>query len=173
MGLQARLTKDDQRLYNPGRDLAHCFDQVIMEVAERVEGETWPALTELAANNGLSPEDLGRACQCLCRFVAAPPCPGESMAGGLAQCGFLELHPSARVVVMAYMGTVVLGMNWAGVREATLGGVGPAQTYGRLRWHGMRCAKLMAMPRWRRALYKFRARCRRAWRAFRGNDYGE
>lgn len=166
-GLQARMTEGDPRLYNVNRDLAHNFDQVILATASRIEAATWKDLHDIARASGVSDEDLGKACQCLCRFILAQSDDKkESMAGCLARCGFLDLHPAARVVVTSYLGTVVLGMHWAGVHEATMGGIGPVLTYQDLRWYGVRCVKLMQMPPWRRTLYKLRARWRRAWRNF-------
>ena len=169
MSLQARMSQDDPRLYNPNRDVAHNFDQVIMEVAKRCESGTWDALTALAKEKGLSDEDLGKACQALCRFAAKEPEKGKSMPQCLAECGFLELPATARIIVAAYMGTV-----FPGIREATIQGQGPAQTYKKLRWHGMMCAKLMTMPAWKRKLYVLWGRIKRAWRVLRQTDiYGE
>jgi hypothetical protein len=174
MGLNARMSPSDQRLYNPNRDVAHNFNQVIMEVAERCEKGTWDALVKLAEEKGISDEVLGKACQSLCKFVATQADePKESMPAGLARCGFLDLPPAARIIVSAYIGTVILGMSWAGVREATLGGVGPTVTYQNLRWHGMRCARLMTMPRWKRSLYCLWGRVKRAWRVLTRKDLYE
>lgn len=166
MTLNARMSPHDPRLYNVSRDVAHNFGQVIQEVARRCEDGTWDTLQELLREKKVSDEEVGRCCQSLCRFIATQADdPKESMAGGMARCGFLDADPYARVVVAAYLGTVVLGYHWAGVREATINGKGPALHYRRLRWYGMRCAKLMVLPRWRRRLYHFWRRCRLAWRA--------
>ncbi len=173
MTLNARMSQGDPRLYTPNRDVAHNFDQVIMEVAKRCEEGTWDALVSLAREKKVSDEELGLACQAICKFVARQPVKGESMAACLASSGFLELSPAARVIVSAYIGTVILGMHWAGVREATLGGAGPAMTYQKLRWHGMVCAKLMTMRPWKRRLYSLWKRVRLAYRAFtQGDKYG-
>ncbi len=165
--LQARMSQGDARLYNPDRDVAHNFDFVIQEVAKAVEEGRWEPLTKLARNHSVPDEELGRTCQALIKFIGVQADnPRESMACCLARCGFLDLHPTARVVVMAYLGQITLGMHWAGVREATLGGVGPALTYKKLRWEGRRFSLIMKMPRWKRRLYRLRDRLRRAWRAF-------
>ena len=43
MSLQAQLSKNDPRLYNPNRDVAHNFATVVTEVADRLEhGEAGP-----------------------------------------------------------------------------------------------------------------------------------
>lgn len=171
MSINARMNQNDPRLYNPSRDVAHNFDQVIMEVATRIEKGTWDILKELAKEKNITDEELGKACQALCRFVAYDPDKGESMAVCLAKCGFLDLSSVARVIVTSYLGTVMLGMHWGGVRETTINGVGPVLTYKQLRWHGMRCAKLMTMPRWKRKLYVFWSRLNKAWRVFWQKDY--
>ncbi len=138
-----------------------------MEVAKRCEQGTWPELTKLLQDKGVTDVELGKACQALCRFIATQADdPKERMAAGLSRCGFLDLDPHARIAVMAYLGTYMLGLNWTGVREATLGGIGPTQHYQALRWHGLRCVKLMTIPRWRRRLYNFWGRVRKAWRVF-------
>jgi hypothetical protein len=164
--LQAKLTKDDARLYDPGRDVAHCFDFVIEEVAKRVEDGRWQVLARLAEHSGVSEDELGRACADLCRFVYIQgEFKKESMASCLARSGFLDRHEYARVILLAHLGSVILGMHWAGVRAATLGGDGPASLLRGVRWHGHACAKLMTLPPWRRRLYLAYRRLRKAWRA--------
>lgn len=167
MSLQARMSEGDNRVVNPNRDVAHNFEYMMLEVARRVEEGTWDYLTLLGKREGVTDEDAGLAVAAVCKFVTVQmEHKHESMAQCLARCGFLDLKPAARCVVMAHLGTIILGTHWAGVREATLGGVGPALTYKRLRWHGRRCHLLMTMPRWKRRLYLLKTRLRRAWREF-------
>lgn len=167
MSLQARMTQGDQRLYNVNRDVAHNFDFVIQEVAKAVETGRWEALTTLAKAHQITDEQLGLACSALCKFIGVQADnPKESMAACLARCGWLDLPEQARMVVMCYLGMVTLGIHHAGVREATLEGVGPALTYKKLRWWGMKFSLLQKMPRWKRRLYRLKERCRRAWRSF-------
>ncbi len=165
MSLNARMTQGDNRLYNVNRDVAHNFDFIIQEVAKCVEEERWPALTEIARKAQITDVALGMAVAALCKFVyVQADYPKESMASCLERCGWLSLPESARVVAMAYLGTITLGTHFAGVREATLGGVGPALTYKKLRWHGRQLVLLMQLPRWKRWFYRLRQRLRRAWR---------
>jgi len=161
--LNARMSPSDSRLYNVGRDVAWCFGHAIMEVAKRCEEGRWEALVKLAKEKGVTDEELGKACQCLCVFVETQMDQRESMAQGLARCGFLDLNENARVIVMAHLGTIMLGMHWAGVRETTIQGVGPTLGYQGLRRYGRRCALLMQLPPWRRRLYNFWTRAKRAW----------
>lgn len=165
MGTQARMSESDNRYYSPNRDVAHNFNYVISEVADRIEGGKWDYLLELAKKEGVTDDQLGQVCAALIKFSAVQlDHKKESMASCLSRCGFLELSPAARAIVMAWMGTVYLGMMWSGVREATLGGVGPVQSYQKLRWQGRRMMILMTLPKWRRRLHNLRSRLRRAWR---------
>lgn len=151
--MQARLTQNDTRLYTPDRDLAHCFGPFIERVAQRIEDGRWPALTRLANLEGIDEETLGKACQCLCHFIVTQvDTASETMAQGMDRCGWLDLPETARVIVMAHLGAITLGAHWAGVREATMGGQGPALTYKALADVGHRCAELMKKPRWKRRL---------------------
>jgi hypothetical protein len=47
MTLQARMSSEDRRLYNPSRDVAHNFQQVMELVAARLEDQSWPELEEI------------------------------------------------------------------------------------------------------------------------------
>ena len=71
MSLQARMSQGDSGLYNPNRDIAHCFGDVVKEVAARLEDERWPELVAILSREGVSMDDLGEACQALCLFVAS------------------------------------------------------------------------------------------------------
>lgn len=164
--LQARMSQGDNRLYNVNRDVAHNFDFIIQEVAKCMEEERWPALTRLARDAQITDEALGRCCEALIKFIGVQADnPNESMAQCLARCGFLDLPETARVVTMAYLGNITLGIHHRGVREATMNGVGPADSYKKLRWHGRQLVLLMKLPRWKRSLYRLKQRVRRAWRA--------
>jgi hypothetical protein len=162
------MSAGDQRLYNVNRDVAHNFDAIIKAVATALEEARWDTLTGYAREKGVTDDDLGQGCACLINFVLGQLDKKESMACALSRSGWLDLKPEVRVIIMAYMGKVVLGMNWAGVHETTLGGDGPLLGYRRLRWYGQRCIKLMKLPWWRRKLYRLGYRLRQAWRAFRG-----
>lgn len=160
------MSANDPRLYNVNRDVAHNFDFVVQELAKCVEDGKWPALTRLAKASGVSDRDLGKACESLILFIGVQADnPKESMASCLSRCGFMDVPETARIVAMAYLGNITLGIHHAGVREATLNGQGPALTYQKLRGYGRECVTLMTMPKWRRRLLKLKQRIRRAWRA--------
>lgn len=168
MSLQARMNQQDPRYYNVNRDVAHNFGEVMKILAERMEAGGWDTVQALATGNGLTDEELGKACQSLCNFVEGHMEYKESMSAGLGRSGFLSVHPMARLIVMAWLGNITLGMHWAGVREATIGGSGPAMTYKDLAARGAECAKLMTMGRWQRRWFTVKHRVRRVLQALRG-----
>ena len=82
MGLQARFSADDKRLYRPERDVAHNFGSIAMVVAQRLEElENNPnCLTAFKKHFNVTDEQLGQACAAFCKFVPAaadPNFPGE------------------------------------------------------------------------------------------------
>jgi hypothetical protein len=169
MTIQARFSEHDPRLYSLNRDLAHNFASIMEEVVKSLSTKRWPALAEYLEASKIGDRELADAVNALCHFIASQSSiKGESMAWGLARCNFLEQPTAAKVAVMATLGQIVLGVHWAGVKEATLGGKGPAMTYQQLRWHGAMMVKLMRLPRWRRRLYKWWRRVRLALRRLRG-----
>jgi hypothetical protein len=70
MTLQARMSASDNRLYNPGRDVAHNFKQVMEEVAKRLEDKnSWKELSEVLKRENVTDKDLGDACAAYCRYL--------------------------------------------------------------------------------------------------------
>lgn len=169
--MEARMSPGDKRLYNPSRDVAHNFGEVMKLVAERCSADNWHAIVSLAKDRGVSQEEIGRGCQAMLQFVATQLNgeDRESMSQALSRSGFFDVSETCRVILMAHLGSVMLGMHWAGVREATIGGQGPALTYRNLRWHGKQCAILMAkLSPFRRRWHCFWRRVRLAWRVLCG-----
>jgi len=145
------MSQSDPRLYNPNRDIAHCFGDVMREVADRLEDERWEELSAILKREGVCMDDLGDACAALCVFVASSADnPKENMFDSMDRCNWFKASPGAQVAVMAILGTVVSGYFFHGVRESTLGGDGPTSTLQDLRERGEKCSHLMQMSRTRR-----------------------
>ena len=136
--LNARLSSAaDGRLYNPNRDVAHCFKFVVEQVSMRFDTEQWRALTDLLDNDDVSLTDVGNALQCFIKFVASSVDNGkETMESCLQRTGFLDCSDTEQIAVLSYVGLVVTGMFFQGVREVTLGGRGPVTDTSDLRLAG-------------------------------------
>ena len=172
MGLQARMSEGDRRLYNPSRDVAHNFQEVMELVAGRLEDRKWPELAELLDREAVDMDEVGQACGCYCTYLASaanPDMVGVSMIESLRLSGFFKCMPAAQVAVLAMIGTCYAGIQFGGIREATMGGEGPMETIAEVAQHGARLQEYMGMPRWRRKLSDFKRRLAKSYRSFRGD----
>jgi len=157
MSLNVRLTAQDQRLYNPSRDIAHAFGGMVRLVAKRLEEESWPELAKLLKDRGVSQDELGEACGAFCRFVlSSVEKPDESMKESLTRSGWDEVKPEAQIAYLAILGTVVAGYFWGGVREVTIGGRGPVDEVQDLHRLGDEARQLLSQSLWRRRLNRWK-----------------
>lgn len=171
---QARMTDDGSRLYSVNRDVAHNFEFVVRTVADRLEDGDWGFLKEMCEQHGVTQDDLGEAARSFCLFVAsATDHRGESMVAAMRRTGYYQVKEPAQVAYMAVLGTVMAGIYWTGVHEATLGGVGPCQKMQDLIAYGELSSKRMLVPRWKRWLYKLLGRLDAIRAAIRGTKHGE
>jgi hypothetical protein len=173
MGLQARMSEGDKRLYNPSRDVAHNFKDVMALVAGRLEDEKWPELTDLLSREGVDMDQLGEACAAYCRYVASAAeteNADKPMHVCMLESGFFECHPAAQVAVLAMIGTCYAGIQHAGVREATLDGEGPLLTVKDLLKHAERLQRFMGLPGWIRPLAKLKYKIQKALSAFKSGS---
>jgi len=169
MSLNAQLSQNDPRLYNPNRDVAHCFATVAMEVAGRLEDGRWGVVTEYLKEQGVDMDDLGAACEAFCNFVAgAVDEPDEKMTDVLHRVGWFDVPEPAQLAYMAYLGTVMSGLFFAGAREATLGGEGPCNDLRDLQAAGREAHQAIAQSGLRRAFGRFFSRLKQAWSALFG-----
>jgi hypothetical protein len=169
MSIQARLSKEDPRLYNPNRDVAHNFRQVIERVAGRLEDKLWPDLTAILKREKVSMNDLGDACAALCKFIVPD---SDEMKLSMQECldrsGWFRTPGGAQVAVMAILGTVLLGYHFAGVREATIQGEGPVLSLQGLAERGEEAARYVALSPWRRTIDRVSRRFCKAVRILMG-----
>lgn len=95
MTIQARMSPEDKRLYNPSRDVAHNFQQVMTLVAARLEDAKWPELNEILKRENVSIDDLGDACGAYCTYIAnGVNDPKLSMFESLDKSGFFQMQAS-------------------------------------------------------------------------------
>jgi hypothetical protein len=172
MSLQAKIPAGGEtRVYNPGRDIAHAFGDIMREVAGRLEDKRWPVVDEALAKAGVTEEQLGEACKTACGFaVEAVKSPKESMEQVLVRIGWFKNPEQANMAICATIGAIVLGYAFVGMREATLGGDGPALANADLRAAGARARDAIMMPYWKRQWLTFKLRLSNAWTAVTGGE---
>lgn len=162
MTMQARMSQGDSRLYNPSRDIAHNFKEVIELVAARLEDKKWPELASLLSREDVSLDDLGEACACYCNYIASSvDKPNLPMQACMQESGFFECKPAAQVAVMAMLGTCYSGIQHAGIRDATVNKEGPMASVSDLIEAADNLRRFMGKPVWLRKLlsiyYRFKA----------------
>lgn len=168
MSLQARMSEGDKRLYNPSRDVAHNFKEVLSLVAARLEDCAWPELSEILKRENVDMDDLGEACAAYCRYVAsATENPTEPMQVCMSNSGFFEAKPAAQVAVLAMIGTCYAGIQHSGIRDATLGGEGPMASVSDLLEDADRLLMFHGRSKLGRKLAKFKYKLSQAISVFR------
>ncbi len=172
MSLQAKIPAGGEtRVYSPGRDLAHCFGDIMREVAGRLEDKRWPVVDDLLAKAGVTEEQLGEACKSACLFgVEAVGSPKETMEQVLVRVGWFKNPEQANLAICATIGAIVLGYAFVGMREATLGGDGPCLANQDLRAAGARARDAIMMPRWKQCWLTTKLRLSNAWKAVINNE---
>lgn len=153
MSVQARMSEGDRRLYNVNRDVAHNFKYVMQIVAQRFDEDAWPAITSLCKRENVPISEIDKALSCYCEYVAmAGSHPERDMFQALNLSGFFACHSTAQVAVMAMIGTTYAGIQFVGVREATVGGEGPMASMLDLISGAKKFRKYAAMSLFRRAM---------------------
>lgn len=128
MSIQARMSANDQRLYNPNRDVAHNFSGVVERLIDNYDNRGWAELRDFTDANGITDEDIANT---LNSFVTAILYSKDkdkknlSVHAALKDSGFFEQKLLAQVTIMSLLGQIYTGMHYVGIREASLGSEGP------------------------------------------------
>jgi len=161
MALQVRLKEGDPRFYNTNRDLAFCWPSMATEVVKLLSSGRWDHIKTYLAENGVSDEEVGKACDAYCTFMSSAtknessPSPQSHlrlMGPQMKKAGWFDVRPEAQIAFMAMLGNVATGMAWYSVREATFGDMEHVE-YRHLQTAGRRAYLALSVPRWYRGLY--------------------
>lgn len=112
-------------------------------------------------------EDMAKALEGLAVFVAEPPKKGDTMEGCLEASGFLAAPGYAQVAVLAILGAIMAGMYFAGSRDVTIDGKGPAEQARHLVEEGREFLRVASYPAWLRPFRRLARRVYKAFTAFR------
>ena len=93
-----------------------------------------------------------------------------SMHAGMELSGFFDCKPAAQVAILAMIGTCYAGIQFGGIREATIGGKGPMETVGDVIKHAEQFQAYVGIPRWRRRLIRTKARIIKAVQILRNSS---
>lgn len=154
--------------YAPARDVANIFPFVCKLVALRLEQQPWEEVRRVCAERGVSDTQLGEAIAAFARFcVIAHEDPREDMATALRRAKWFDCHPTAQLAVMCYLGQVLAGVFFSGIRDAMSLGDPVRTDVAQLLTYAKRSVLLLSLPRWKRALLRWRWPFRRWFGRFR------
>lgn len=104
--------------YAPARDIAYLYPSVLSNVADRLEAEAFKPLHEMLLREGVTMDDLGAACEAYALFTNMAHQTDKPMAQAMEESGWLAVHPLARVAYMFYVGAMIGGTFYTGIRDA-------------------------------------------------------
>lgn len=158
--------------YNPGRDLAYAYPEMLKIVAERFDRGQWPALKTVCDQAGVTYDQLCDAYQALNQcLVICTESPDETMHDVVERGGWLKQPDVAQVAIMAQLGSVVFGQLFHAAREHAND---PSQLteIEKMAAAALESSKVMRLGGARLRWARFAARLRHAWESLTGkNDH--
>lgn len=127
--VQMRLSKQDGRLYNPNRDIAHCFPAIAKETVRRLNVllTSDSPIAKYVKDKNVTNEELSNACNAFVQFVVNGHDPVmNTMEKSMQATGWMDLRPEVQFIVPSVVGIICMGVFWQGVRDSTFDGDGPA-----------------------------------------------
>lgn len=166
--MEARMSQASDKLYNPERDISHCFADLVRITCARVSENSWYELAE--ADKHVKDDDIAKAMQSLSDF-ATNRSPNPDMEQVLDGCGWFDIPVRARAHVLANLGVVVMCYYYSGVRMVTVNGIGPHVADIDLPLVANAAATALCnSTRVGRAWRLFWTRLRKAWEALTGRQ---
>lgn len=158
MPMKLRPKGSNDPFYNPNRDLAYCYPQMVEEIAKRFNDHRWGYLESMAEQYGASFDSLCDAMDAYIAFLnAAHREPEKAMQQVMADSGWLSQPKAAQVAIMAMLGTVCTGQLFYAIREESTPEAGPQDVADLQQYMGQAKRVLYAHP-WKERL---RSWCRR------------
>jgi len=126
-GLQMRTSPGDPRLYNPNRDVAHHFPSIGRMLVDRLAERRWPELIRpFLQFHGVTEAQLGEGAAALARFFNyCVDVDVDDMRQALNKAGWFALSAPVQFTLCTVLGQLMLGVYFAGIRDATRLGDGP------------------------------------------------
>ena len=105
--------------YSPARDVAYLWPGLLATLADRLEDRADPEIHKILDEHGITLDDLGEAVGALCRFANSSH---KNLDDNMSQCleksGWHDAKPEARIACLYYIGAMIVGTFFKGIREA-------------------------------------------------------
>lgn len=147
--------------YSPQRDIAYLYGPCVQAAEDMVYEGRDESLTAWLDANGITHDELGEAFQKFCLALnAAHQNPKESWEDVLERTGFSKVKAPARIAMMYYIGTIMAGTFFQGIRDVVELGDDTVHSIQNLIETGEDMARYLAKGRISRWWYRIR---RRLW----------
>lgn len=161
MGIQMRPKEGQLRevRYAPHRDIAYLYGPCVQAAEDMIFEGRDKELTEWLREEGVTEDDLGEALRAYCLALnAAHQNPDETWLDVLERTGFSSVKAPARIALMYYIGTVMAGTFFKGLRDVVELGDNTIPSIQRLIQTGENMARYLAKGRIRRWWHRLRMR---------------
>lgn len=111
----------DKRRYNPARDIAYCWPNIMKSAMDRVsKGSATPWLIKRAIDNRITDEQLIKVAQSLASYMAMCNKPEDSPVGvydTMEKSGLFGCDDAAKMLVYAALGETMMAAFHSAIRD--------------------------------------------------------
>ena len=106
--------------YAPARDIVYLLPDIMTNVADRLEEGHFKELHALLKRRKITMDDLGEACKAYITFMnTGHEDPHKRIDDVLKDAGWYKVKPEARIAYMYYVGAMMSGTFFRGIRDVT------------------------------------------------------
>jgi hypothetical protein len=117
MVFDRRDWKDNVK-YNPHRDIAYVYSDLLVRAEKITLNDKWAPLTQILAEHDVDPEEVAEAWVALAQFMnEGQDLPDMPMQDLLDKNGWFQVNPMANVAVCATIGRVMIGAYCTAMRD--------------------------------------------------------
>lgn len=138
--------------YNPCRDVAYCWDDLLRSTCTLIERREFAEVGPFIAEHNVTDDELTDVLVFLAEFWKGSRDGDREPLHELQKRGWFELRWQARAAVLSMMGQMMLGFVYSGIRQATEMGDVPMLPAVELTERAAALAALCGKPLWRRKL---------------------
>jgi hypothetical protein len=114
----------DRRRYNPSRDIAYCWPNIMQSTMDRISSGTGlPPFLDFISKHNISEEKLIEAAKAVATYMASCNKPDESPANvkdTMEESGLFRCDDDARFVIYAALGETMMAAFYLAIRDVLI-----------------------------------------------------
>ena len=111
----------DRRRYNPSRDIAYCWPQIMQSAMDRVsKGTGLPWFMELVKRHQVTDEALSKSAKAMANYMAMCGRPDEcpdNVKDTMEKSGLFECDDSSKMLIYAALGETMMAAFYSSIRD--------------------------------------------------------